>query len=85
MDKVKFLEELSNPANTYDVLESRDISTRVTEGVAVVMLLVRAKGTREGKPFAGVFRNIRTFVHEPDHVDQPWQLHAWFNVRVSDL
>ena len=39
---------------------------------------------REGNTFAGVFRNIRIFVHEQDK--QPaWQLHAWFNVRVSDL
>ena len=66
------------------MLESEAVSATVHEGVAVVALLVRAKGTREGKLFAGVFRNVRIFVHEPDK--QPaWQLHAWFNVRVSDL
>jgi hypothetical protein len=84
VDKTTFLEDLRNPANTYDMLESESVSVTVHEGVAVVALLVRAKGMREGKPFAGVFRNIRIFVHEPDK-QQVWQLHAWFNVRVSDL
>ena len=82
-DKETFLEDLLNPTNTYDMLESEDISAAVSEGVAIVTLRVHAKGLREGKPFAGVFRNIRIFVHEP-HKQQPWQLHAWFNVRVSD-
>ena len=85
LDKVTFLNDLLNSANTYEMLDSNVTSVQVLEGVAVVTLLVRAKGMREGKPFAGVFRNIRTFVLEPDHKDQPWQLHAWFNVRVSNL
>jgi Domain of unknown function (DUF4440) len=85
VDKVTFLNDLMNPANTYEMLESDVTSAQVFEGVAVVTLLVRAKGMREGNSFAGVFRNIRTFLLEPDHTDQPWQLHAWFNVRVSDL
>lgn len=85
VDKATFLKDFLNPANTYDLLESEVTSAQVFEGVAVVTLLVRAKGMREGKPFSGVFRNIRTFLLEPDHKDQPWQLHAWFNVRVSDL
>lgn len=83
VDKATFLKDLQNPANTYDVLESEDVSASIHEGVAVVTLLVRAKGIREGKPFAGEFRNIRIFMHEPDK-QQPWQLHAWFNVRVPD-
>lgn len=83
VDKTTFLRDLRNPENTYHMLESEDISATVYEGVAVVTLLVRAKGIREGKPFAGVFRNIRIFVHERAK-EQPWQLHAWFNVRVSD-
>ena len=84
VDKATYLNDLLNPKNTYDMLESQDVSATIHEGVAVVALLVRAKGMREGTPFAGVFRNIRIFVHEPDK--QPaWQLHAWFNVRVSDL
>ena len=85
VDKKTFLKDLLNPANTYEMFESEVTSAQVFEGVAVVTLLVRAKGLREGKPFAGVYRNIRTFLFEPDHKDQPWQLHAWFNVRVSDL
>lgn len=83
VDKATFLKDLQNSANNYDMLESEDISATVYEGVAVVTLLVRAKGMREGKPFSGVFRNIRIFVHEPGK-QQPWQLHAWFNVRVPD-
>lgn len=85
VDKATFLKDLLNLENTYDMLESKGISATVHEGVAVVTLLVRAKGMREGKKqFAGVFRNIRIFLHAPDR-QQPWQLHAWFNVRVSDL
>ena len=83
VDKTTFLRDLRNPENTYDLLESEDISAMVYEGVAVVTLLVHAKGIREGKPFAGVFRNIRIFVHEPAN-EQPLQLHCWFNVRVPD-
>ncbi len=84
VDKATYLKDLQNPANTYDLLESEEVSATVLEGVAVVTLLVRAKGMREGNPFAGVFRNIRIFVHEPDK-QQPWQLNAWFNVRVPDI
>ena len=83
IDKATFLKNLRNPANTYDTLELEEVSATVHESVAVVTLLVRAKGMREGNSFAGAFRNIRIFVHEPDK-HQPWQLHAWFNVRVSD-
>lgn len=84
VDKATFLKDLLNPENTYDLLDSEDVSATVHEGVAVVALLVRAKGVREGKPFSGVYRNIRVFVHEPKE-NPTWQLHAWFNVRVSDL
>jgi hypothetical protein len=84
VDKRTFLEDLLDSENTYEMLESEDVSATVHEGVAVVALLVRAKGMKMGKSFAGVFRNIRIFVHETDK--QPaWQLHAWFNVRVADL
>jgi Domain of unknown function (DUF4440) len=84
VDRATFLRDLLNPENTYAMLESEDVSATVHEGVAVVALLVRAKGSRAGDPFEGVFRNIRIFVHEA--VKQPaWQLHAWFNVRVADL
>ena len=84
VDKATYLKDLQNPENTYDLLDSEDVSATVHEGVAVVALLVRAKGLKEGNPFAGVFRNIRIFVHESDK-QEPWQLHAGFNVRVSDL
>ena len=76
VDKTTFLKDLRNPANTYDMLESSDVSATVHEGVAVVTLLVRAKGMREGKPFAGVFRNIRIQATQPttpfqDYARQP--------------
>ena len=84
VDKDTFLKDLLNPANTYETLESEDIVAQVHEGVAEVTLLIRAIGLREGKPFDGVFRNIRIFVRESDKQPQ-WQLHTWFNVRVPDL
>jgi hypothetical protein len=86
VDKKTFLTDLQKPDNTFEMLKTEVTSVQVFERVvAVVTLLVSAKGLREGKPFAGVFRNIRTFRLEPDHKDQPWQLYAWFNERVSDL
>lgn len=85
VDKATFLRDLLNPENTYDMLESKIISTTLYEGVAVLTLLVRAKGKRESGPFAGVYRNIRIFAPEPGKPENPWQLHAWFNVHVSDL
>jgi hypothetical protein len=85
VDKSTFLKDLSNPENTYELLESEDVAATLHESVAIVTLLVRAKGMRAGgNAFAGVFRNIRIFLHEPDK-DPAWQLHAWFNVRVPDL
>lgn len=84
VDKEKFLKDLKQPDNTYEILESDGIAATVFEGVALVTLLVRAKGTREGKPFAGVFRNIRIFVYESAPLSRT-QLHAWFNVRISEL
>jgi hypothetical protein len=84
VDKATFLRDLLNPENSYHMLESEAISVTFYEGVAILTLLVRAKGIRESKPFAGVFRNIRIFAHEPDK-QQPWQSHAWFNVLVPDL
>ncbi len=46
VDKVTFLNDLMNPANTYELLESEVTSAQVFEGIAVVTLLVRAKGMR---------------------------------------
>jgi len=81
VDKETFLAGLRNPANTYETLESRDIAVQRYKGLGVVTLLVQARGMREGKPFEGVFRNVRIFLQEPDN-DPLWQLHSWFNVRV---
>jgi hypothetical protein len=82
--KETFLTGLRNPANTYETLEPEDIAVRVYEDIAVVTLLVQAKGMREGEAFDGVFRNILIFLHEPDKAPQ-WQLHSWFNVRVPSV
>jgi hypothetical protein len=85
VDRRTFLKDLLNRENAYDLLEPEDVSATVHEGVAVATLLVRAKGMREGKPFSGVYRNIRIFVHDADKpAEGQWQLHAWFNVPVSD-
>ncbi len=81
VDKETFLTDLRNPANTYETLEQRDVVAHIYENVGVVTLLVQAKGMREGKPFDGVFRNIRVFVREKEKEPQ-WQLHSWFNVRI---
>jgi hypothetical protein len=85
VNKATYIQDLLDPGNTYEMLESEVTSVQVLEGLAVVTLHVRAKGMRQGQPFAGMFINVRTFLLEPDHKDQPWQVHAWFNMRVSDL
>ena len=82
VDTETFLAGLRNPANTYETLEPSDIAVQRYEGLGVVTLLVQTRRTREGKPYDDVFRNVRIFLQEPDN-DPPWQLHSWFNVRVS--
>ena len=84
-DKATFRNDLIDPSNTYELLDSEVVSAVVHEGVALVTLLVRAKGTKNGKPFAGLYRNLRTFMPAAPGEDPSWRLHAWFNVRVSDL
>ena len=60
---------------------AKRFAAQVYEELAVVTLLVDAKGTREGKPFEGLYRNIRIFVKEPN-LTPGWQLHSRFNVKV---
>lgn len=83
VDKAAYLEDLQKPENTFEYLVSEDIQGQVYEGVAVVTLRVRAKGTRGAKRFEGTFRNIRIFLKEPDRKPS-WQLHFWFNVRIEN-
>lgn len=83
VDKSTYLDDLQKPGNTYEYLVSEDIEDQVYEGVAIVALRVRAKGTRGTKPFEGTFRNIRIFLKEPDR-KPAWQLHFWFNVRIEN-
>jgi Domain of unknown function (DUF4440) len=81
-DKPAFIKDLLEPANSYEVLEARDVSAEVLDGVGIVTLVVRAKGKRGEIEFAGDFRNIRIFLRAPDK-DPPWELHAWFNVKMQ--
>jgi hypothetical protein len=83
VERPTFLDDLLNPTNTFERLDIEDVEVSIFEGVAIVTLIVRAKGTREGKPFEGVFRNLRTFLKEPDQRPS-WKLHFWYNVRVDD-
>ena len=52
VDRTTFLRDLGNPENTYDLLESEDISAMVYERVAVVTLLVFLE--KRGELFIGV-------------------------------
>ncbi len=83
-DKTQYLNDLINPANTYDRLKASNVEVvHSVENTAVVSLVVDAAGMREGKPFSGKYRNIRIFMKE---VDTPhgWRCHMWFNTKISD-
>src|SRR5437016_4973474 len=58
VDKSTYLRDLKDPCNNYEYLVSEDVAAQIYEGAAVVTLRVRAKGTRESKPFEGIFLNI---------------------------
>src|SRR5687768_8662156 len=64
-DKKTYLEELEKAENTYEYLQSDDLSVSLYERLAVVSLRVRAKGMRGKLAFEGVFRNIRIFLTDP--------------------
>jgi Domain of unknown function (DUF4440) len=81
VDKESFLAGLGKLTNAYETLEQRDIIARVYDDVGVLTLLVHAQGMRGGRPFDGVFRNIRIFLQEPDK-EPRWQLHSWFNAKI---
>ena len=83
VDKATYLADLKDPSNTYDYNVPEDVTPQIYECLAIVTLRVRAKGTRGGKPFEGIFRNVRIFLNEPGK-EPKWQLHFWFNVKVEN-
>jgi len=86
VDKETYLADLQDLNNTYEYLYSEDVQATVYENTAVVSLRVRAKGTRGGTPFEGIFRNIRLFLNQPDKDKNPvWQCYMWFNARIQDM
>jgi Domain of unknown function (DUF4440) len=60
--KKAYLEALQDAANTFDYIISEDVKPTVYEDVAVISLLVRAKGKRGPRTFQGTFRNIQIFL-----------------------
>ena len=83
-DKTQYLNDLINPANTYDRLKVSNVEVvHSAENIVVVSLVVDAAGMREGKPFSGKFRNIRIFMKEAD-APHGWRCHMWFNTKMSD-
>lgn len=83
VNKTSYLESLTNPANTYDHLNTSEIEVQIFQDVAVVTLCVQASGQRGDKPFSGRFRNIRIFMKETD-TSHGWRCHMWFNTKISD-
>ena len=83
VDKAIYLDDLTKPLNTTEELHSTDIVPTIYRNLAVVVLSVAVKGMRCGNKLDGVFRNIRTFLDEPNKRPH-WQLHSWFNVRVPE-
>jgi hypothetical protein len=83
VDKATYIADLKDPGNSYEYNVPENVTAQIYESLAVVTLLVRAKGTRGSKPFEGIFRNVRIFLNEPGK-DPQWQLHFWFNVKVEN-
>jgi quercetin dioxygenase-like cupin family protein len=82
VDKKKYLEELSDPNNSYVYLEHivGDVKINEEENKAVVNVIVKASGRRgePQKPFNGAYRNIRFF-----RKTEEWQLYAWYNEAIN--
>jgi len=79
----EYLIGLVNPENRRDQIEpDGPIDCTVYENTAIASVLLRVKGSNAGKPFSGVFRNVRIF--HRDAADKPWRLKVWFNDKVPD-
>lgn len=80
--KTQFLEDLSQPGNSFDELRLSDVKVTPYEDTAVVSLRVHARGNRaETDPWQGIYRNTRIFLKEGDQ----WKLAFWFNTTIGDL
>lgn len=79
VNKQKFIEQLADHA--YEYVEPSDIRSTVLGTMAVVTLVVRAAGTAGGKPFRGVYRNIRLFSRSK--TDDSWELERWYDVQIE--
>ena len=75
--KPQFLEALA--ARSYDTIETRVLEVDERGPSAVVTSTVRAKGTANGSPFQGSYRNVRTFVQR----EQGWRCTIWVNTRLG--
>jgi glyoxylase I family protein len=62
---------------TYDELRTEVVDLDEEAESAVVTAIVTTRGTNNGKPFGGTFRNVRTFVR----TDGAWQCRLWINTR----
>jgi hypothetical protein len=79
VDRGTYLTEL--PDTTYQVLQSGEFEVDEKPESALVTLVVTVVGTRQGKPFAGRFRNTRLFVRD----EGDWTCRIWINTRIGDL
>ena len=75
--KEDYLSDLAN--RTYERLDVDVVEVDEKSDSAVVTTIVAARGTNNGKPFSGTFRNVRTFVGG----DGAWRCTLWINTRVG--
>jgi hypothetical protein len=89
VDRTTYLVDLVAEGNKYNLLElvepfdvlKFDADKDVNK-TAVVSLIIRAEGTRDGSPFSGMFRNHRLFRKGGA---EGWQCVVWYNTRIGDL
>lgn len=79
----EFLTDLRAPGNSFDCLESDVVEVTVFENTAIVVLVVRARGTRGGDHFEGRYRNIRLFIRDPEVNEGVWRCAMWLNTRIG--
>jgi catechol 2,3-dioxygenase-like lactoylglutathione lyase family enzyme len=75
--KDDYLGDLGNRA--YEELDVQITAVDEKKESVVVTAIVSARGTSHGRPFAGTFRNTRTFVTD----EERWQCRLWVNTRVE--
>ena len=88
VDRTTYLVDLVAKDNRFTLLELDELfPVQKYDGednnpTAVVSLIVRAKGTRDGKPFSGTFRNHRLFQKGGA---EGWQCVVWYNTKIGEL